>query len=196
MSKDASDELVRLIFENYEDWVGLVYNATKDGLTRVLGQSGKDTLALLEVDMTFDLQHPRVLDWLDQHALEDTDSYTGNIKEDITLKVMEGVELGQSNEDIADGIKQFFDDQSDYRALRIARTETINAYGAGALEGYRQSGVAIGKFWQPDSEACPICVDNADAGVIGLDEEFPSGDQAPTAHPQCECSLGASVIQE
>ena len=68
------------------------------------------------------------------------------MKEDITLKIMEGVELGLSNDDIA-GIKQFFDNQSDYRAMRIARTETINAYGAGALEGYRQSGVVNGKYW-------------------------------------------------
>jgi hypothetical protein len=39
-------------------------------------------------------------------------------------------------------------------------------------------------------------VKNADAGVIGLDEDFPSGDPAPEAHPNGECSLGASVIQE
>ena len=38
------------------------------------------------------------------------------MKEDITLKVMEGVELGLSNDDIAGAIKQFFDDQNDYRA--------------------------------------------------------------------------------
>jgi hypothetical protein len=53
-----------------------------------------------------------------------------------------------------------------------------------------------GKYWMPDAEACPICVKNADAGVIGLDEDFPSGDPAPEAHPNGECSLGASVIQE
>lgn len=109
---------------------------------------------------------------------------------------MEGVEAGASNEDIAGSIKQWFDDQSDYRAMRIARTETINAYGAGALEGYRQSGVVNGKYWMPDAEACPICVGNAAVGVIGLDENFPSENDAPTAHPACECSLGASVIQE
>ena len=109
---------------------------------------------------------------------------------------MEGVETGASNDDIAGSIKQFFADQSDYRAMRIARTESINAYGAGALEGYRQSGVVEGKYWMPDAEACPICVENADAGVIGLEEEFPSGDLAPAGHVNCECSLGASVQED
>jgi hypothetical protein len=77
---------------------------------------------------------------------------------------MEGVETGASNDDIAGSIKQFFDDQSDYRAVRIARTETINAYGSGALEGYRQSGVVSGKYWMSDAEACDICKENADKG--------------------------------
>jgi HK97 family phage portal protein len=188
---EESNELVRLLFEGYDDWIGLVYNASKDGMQRVLEQSGKNSLALLEVDSVFDVSHPRVLEWLDTHALQDTDSYTGNIREDIILKVMEGVESGASNEDIGKTIGQWFDDNSQYRALRIARTETINAYGAGALEGYKQSGVVAGKYWMPDSDACQLCLDNVAAGTIALNKDFPSGHDAPTAHPNCECSLGA-----
>jgi hypothetical protein len=32
-------------------------------------------------------------------------------------------------------------------------------------------------------------MENVDAGFIGIDEEFPSGDLAPTAHPNCDCSI-------
>jgi hypothetical protein len=46
---------------------------------------------------------------------------------------MEGVETGASNDDIVGSIKQFFTDQSDYRGMRIARSETIDGYGAGAV---------------------------------------------------------------
>jgi hypothetical protein len=46
------------------------------------------------------------------------------------------------------------------------------------------------------AEACDICVENADAGVIGLDEEFPSGDQAPPAHPHEECDLGGATNED
>ena len=40
----SKNPLVRIIFEDYDDWIGLVYDATQAGLTRILGQSGKDTL--------------------------------------------------------------------------------------------------------------------------------------------------------
>jgi HK97 family phage portal protein len=59
---EESDELVRILFEGYDDWIGLVYNATREGMERVLGESGKAALALLEVDSVFDVSHPRVLE--------------------------------------------------------------------------------------------------------------------------------------
>ena len=34
-----------------------------------------------------------------------------------------------------------------------------------------------------------MCVENAEAGTIGIDENFPSGDEAPPYHPNCFCTL-------
>lgn len=79
------------------------------------------------------------------------------------------------------------------RAALIARTEISRANNYGALSGYitarDQAGVAVKKSWLPDDEACPICVDNVDDGIIDLDDEFSSGDLAPPAHPNCECTI-------
>lgn len=79
------------------------------------------------------------------------------------------------------------------RASLIARTEISAANNRGALEGYRaardKAGVAIKKAWHPDDEACPVCLDNAADGVIDLDDVFTSGDDAPPAHPNCECTI-------
>ncbi|HWY79521.1 MAG TPA: phage portal protein [Candidatus Sulfotelmatobacter sp.] len=186
---EASNELVRLLFSNYSDWVGLLFAATKEGMGTVMEQSGKDAIAETGVDATFDLQNPRAMDYLNEHALENTNSYSDTMKEDIALEVQQGVEQGQSVDGIANTIGNFFDDQSDYRAERLARTETIDAYAQGNLEGYRQSGVVTGKEWLPDESACPICQANQDDGVISLDDSFSSGDDAPPAHPNCECAL-------
>lgn len=188
---EAANELVRLLFSNYADWVGLLFTATKDGMGKVMEQSGKDTIAETGVDGTFDLQNPRALDFLNKHALENTNSYSDTMKEDLALEVQQGVEQGQSVDQIAAAIGDFFDDQSDYRAERLARTETIDAYAQGNLEGYRQSGVVTGKEWLFDGGECKsgICPTNVDDGVIGLDETFSSGDDAPPAHPNCECAL-------
>lgn|GEM_PF-105765 len=36
---------------------------------------------------------------------------------------------------------------------------------------------------------CEVCQDNSDAGWIDMDDTFPSGDDEPPAHPNCDCDL-------
>ena len=82
------------------------------------------------------------------------------------------------------------------RAEMISRTEIQTSNGQGSLMGYkasRDNGVKLKKEWLADDEACDICRENEDAGAIDLDDEFPSGDDAPTAHPNCECVLSPVV---
>lgn len=179
--------------EEFNGWMKIVYNTSKDNLTKILKDSGQATLANLNLETDFDLQNPQALDWINDHALEDSNSYSGTWKDDIALQVQQGLEQGLTNEKIADNVNDYFFDETNMRAMRIARTETINAYSAGNLEGYKQSGVVSGKYWVADGEACPICQGNEDDGTIGLDEDFSSGDSAPTAHPNCECSLGGAT---
>ena len=80
------------------------------------------------------------------------------------------------------------------RAMLIARTETINAFNSGAFIGYQEmakQGVDLEKKWVDHPGACPVCIANAAAGYIGLNEPFPSGHQHPTAHPKCRCTFVA-----
>jgi hypothetical protein len=87
---------------------------------------------------------------------------------------------------------------SDDRADLIARTEVAMANQYGALEGMktaRDIGITIKKVWLPDAMACDDCQDNGDAGAIDLDDVFPTGDDAPPAHPNCRCDM-ASEIEE
>ena len=88
---------------------------------------------------------------------------------------------------------------SDDRAELIARNEVAMANQAGALDGMKLAkgaGVKLKKVWIPDADACPICEENGDDGPIDLDEQFSSGDDAPTAHVNCECSLASEVEDE
>jgi SPP1 gp7 family putative phage head morphogenesis protein len=84
---------------------------------------------------------------------------------------------------------------SDDRATVIARTEVNFAQNKGALDGYKASGVVQGKLWltADDDLVEEECEANADAGVLGLDEDFPSGDEAPPAHPNCRCAVAPVV---
>ena len=86
------------------------------------------------------------------------------------------------------------------RASRIARTELSNAYNFGQQHSIVQALDAgfvegeVEKTWMAGGrDPCDICLDNEAAGPIPLEEEFPSGDLHPAAHPQCECSCGYQV---
>lgn len=76
----------------------------------------------------------------------------------------------------------------------------ISKNPTGRLLGVAISGLAAGaqgrvktalyeKLWVTDSNPCEICDENAIAGWIPADEEFPSGDDEPDAHINCKCSL-------
>lgn len=43
---------------------------------------------------------------------------------------------------------------------------------------------------------CEVCQENADAGWIDMEEQFPSGDDEPPAHPNCGCELETRDVQE
>ena len=76
------------------------------------------------------------------------------------------------------------------RALNIARTERSFAQNGGALTAAKASGVVKGKYWPREGDLpCDICDENEAAGVIPLDDDFPSGDPSPPGHPGCVDSI-------
>jgi len=115
---------------------------------------------------------------------------TGNIAP-ATVERLQGAiadawDAGGSYNSIVKAITSEFEDFSEKRAGLIAQTEVNDAYS----DARQQTAIDLGydeKQWDPDGEACPECQENADAGWIPIDEEFPSGDDAPTAHPNCDC---------
>lgn len=76
------------------------------------------------------------------------------------------------------------------RAELVAQTEAVNGYQGGMFAYAKQAG-ATGKQSQyigPKKGKKPdICGLNADAGIIGIDEAYPSGHKHPSFHPRCRC---------
>jgi len=113
--------------------------------------------------------------------------------------VSDAIEGGWSNDKLAGAIADSYG-FSDERAMTIARTETQMAANAGALSGYKASGAVAAKQWitAEDDLVEEDCLDNAAAGVDGdgvlpLDDDYPSGDDAPPAHPNCRCVISPVV---
>ncbi len=114
----------------------------------------------------------------------------------LSFVVADAYDAGDSFEGIVSKIRGEFNKFSTTRAEMIVQTELNDAYSQGALEFARQTG-AEGKSWEPDGEACPICMENADQGTIPLDDDFASGDDAPPGHPNCflpETLISASRV--
>lgn len=115
-----------------------------------------------------------------------TESTRDMLRADVAQAIEEGWSSGKLKNAIADNYA-FSED----RAEMISRTEIGNADMQGNMIAYKESGIVEGKEWVLGSEHDDDdeCDSNADAGVIPLDEAFPSGDMEPLAHPRCVCDL-------
>jgi len=89
------------------------------------------------------------------------------------------------------------------RAITIARTELSDAYNFGQFDSVKQASNGGHLPGPPEKEwiagggnPCDICLDNEGEGVIPINQVFSSGDDTPTAHPRCACSLGYSVRRQ
>lgn len=104
---------------------------------------------------------------------------------DIQSSIRTSLSLGEDQGAAVDRLRSVINNAS--RAETIASTESVNAYGSG-LSAFGRESDAVGKEWQ-DAGANDECADNAAAGPIPLEEDFPSGDSEPAAHPNCRCTM-------
>jgi SPP1 gp7 family putative phage head morphogenesis protein len=111
--------------------------------------------------------------------------------DDLARALALSLENGDSVETLARDLRDILDNAS--RARMVAVTETARAVSAASIDTYRRNGVP-GKEWLIASGACAICQDNADAGVIPLDDSFPSGDDSPPGHPTCRCAPAPGFV--
>ena len=108
----------------------------------------------------------------------------------------EGISEGEKIPKLAARITAEYKDCKGYKAVRIARTETISASNQGALQAYDQSGVVEEKEWLAEADACDICLDIAMQGAVKLHDSFSGGFDVPPAHPNCRCTILPVISKE
>lgn len=138
--------------------------------------------------------------WVDDELVDNPDArwaISESTRDDIRELVSNSYRDGVTPRDLAKQLQEAYD-FSLARAKVIAQTETAKASVSGSLMGWRRSGVVQGKSWQvsDDYDQDDECGDNEDAGVIALDDDFPSGDDGPPAHPSCRCALVPELYGE
>lgn len=213
LSKDVATELDvdRILKElELEEFAAEIADELKPELERMFREAGTAAMEVANIDDTeamTSLVNDEAISFADERAAElvgkklledgsiiDNQSQDWAIDEN-TREMMRGLvasalEEGPTVQDLANAIEDSFAFSQD-RAETIARTELATAHSQGTLRTWQASGQVIGKRWlladtHPESDECD---DNADEEFVAIDDDFPSGDDAPPAHPNCLCSL-------
>jgi len=195
-SDDESDRIVSDLDLSLLSGLSAVHPWIDD----VASDRARDELVSLGISSDtdfFDHANARAADYAAERSaslVSDIDDSTRNM---LRSKIAAGLVSGAMREDIIADIMDgdIFDEA---RATLIADTEVAMANGQGALAGYKEAkaaGVKLKKIWVCDSDPCPICEENQDAGEIEVESEFPSGHDAEVAHVNCECHT-ESVVED
>ncbi len=170
-----------------------INDAVRPYLEEIASESGDIIIGQLDLsqDNLVDQVNDRAVKWAAKRSAELVTQIEETTRNEIQRIIAQGLEDNVGRDEI---VKDLMDGNafSEQRAELIANTEIGNANSQGSLMGMKEAegaGVNIKKFWDCDAEPCPICLENQDASPIGLDEVFPSGDDAPLGHPHCLCVL-------
>jgi hypothetical protein len=167
-----------------------ISDAAAKGLTLGGVQAIKD----LGIDLKFDLKNTKAVAFMDQYGLDYVKGIDETTRDGLRDLMTESISEGWSYTDTAKAIAEMFDKFSDWRARLIAITETGHAYSEGTLitaQIMQEAGLQMQKSWLTagDDDVEEDCRENEEAEWIDIDDEFPSGDDRPLAHPNCRCVL-------
>lgn len=194
------------------DWDELVDTVTptleeiaRDGAAAALGEIGmEDDVEIYGAQVTQWAQDRAAemvgKKWVDDELVDNPNAewvISDSTRDMIQGMVAGSIDEGATTAELAAALEDSFAFSSE-RAEMIARTETRMADMGGQMEAYQASGVVQGTEWvtSNDDLVSDECQGNADAGVVALGDLYPSGDSAPPAHPNCRCSVIASLMPD
>lgn len=185
------------------DRAAVVYNET---VPEVVAAGAMQSVRDVGANLQFSNSTDFVLTYLKDHSAErlaaDIDATT---KKRVRALLVQSYEEHWTRAKVTNEIKGLFDGFAARapqagirnRAELIAVKELGDAYSQGTLKGAvsieQQTGMVLQKAWALSAGACPVCLPNQGDGWIPLGDNFSSGDDAPTAHPACRCSLMTRV---
>jgi len=135
--------------------------------------------------------------WLKKHAAENVKTILDTQKEAMGKLIAKGVQDNLSTSQIAKSIREYYDTNAKYLAMRVARSEVATASGYGSIAAAEQSGVAATKTWLSSRDDRVRDSHQAiDGETVAMGEDFSNGleypgDQRgdPAESIMCRCVL-------
>jgi len=147
----------------------------------IADQAALSRLRELGAGIGFNMNDPRVLEWIGSRLDQFSKEVSGTTFDAIKAIIRDGFTEGQPLSVIGDTLREKFDSWDKYRAPLIARTEVMAASNWADLEGVKQSGLdeELNKFWLSARDgACRPTHLEADRQYrkgIPINEEFEVG---------------------
>ncbi len=165
----------------------LAYEMVSEGYELGLRELGLRKQAEPTLDIDWDFQRDALVADLDEYVVEVCDATAATTTADLTGLLQQGVQEGWGAAGLADKIAAYTEEGYEWRALRIARTESIRAYNYGARRSYIDAGVQYVK-WLSVGDSCAVCSAEAAKGAVPIEDFTP-----PPKHRNCTCSHAAVV---
>lgn len=178
-------------------------------LPRTVEAGGNSAHLDLSIEGAFDVGHPDAVSWLDGRGADRVAKINDTTRARMRTILSNAADEGWSWQRTARQIEQTFQGFSTPSTLKhlrtraelVAVTELAEAYEEGhriVRAGLVAKGLAVQVSWLTvgDDRVSADCSANQGAGWISHDEAFPSGSQAPPAHPGCRCSSMSRVAPE
>ena len=189
---DLTEAQIEALVEKYLDKADLdsfkaLPKEVQEYITAAAVDGGAAGLAAVRMDgieELMNLVNAGAVKWAKEHSAELVTLISDNTRNMIRSDVVQALENGWSNDKLKSALMESTG-FSKGRAERIARTETAFADMEANRLAYRESGVVSKKVWLLGGNPCELCEANAEQGIIGIDDEWVSGD-CPV-HPNCEC---------
>lgn len=199
----TSESLIGKITKTEKDITGDVTGAVDDFYTdvRITGleeyirkameAGGQNAYSVLNIKAAFELKNEVFSDYFAERENYLIDSVNESTKDFIVGKIVSGKMAGYNNAQIADTISSMIDDISDYRADTIVNTEVANAMQQAEIHTYYDQGIEK-KTWvtSEDDLVDDECAE-LDGEIVGIGDNFSSGDSTPPLHPNCRCYIQA-----
>ena len=189
----TADDLVRLYDQALANSLDLFTLPIQDAATTGLESGAGAGIADLGLDVSFDLAHPRAVEYLRDRGLTQVSRIRETTRETLRGILTQAAEEGWSYDRTALAIRQRYKHFGAERAKNIAAFELGDAYEAGnrlIADDLADGGLVMEKSWLSagDARVRADHRENAAAGWIGIDDAFPSGHDRPPTDPRCRCS--------
>jgi len=165
---------------------------------------------------------PAVSEFVKQRARKIAVDINDESQKQILLTLAEGIDKGESRNELRARVENIFGDMSSKRADRIARTESVRAASQADIYGWDDSDIVTSKEWHTKlGDACPFC-QSLNGKIVELNKPFVElGDRlevtttskagnpvthtlkvdyepmvGPPSHPNCRCVLLPVIVDQ